>query len=92
MPSKFEVLLLLIDKDTKFPNVLPFLKRVEVTDCSRFDPVVILSKSVDFFFFFFFCKNGVLEKKCLFSRTGEKLGWTFHPKSKRSFVLMKGDL
>ena len=49
-----------------------FLKRIEVTVCSSYDPVVILPKSMDcfvvvFFFFFFFGKNGILVKNAYLS-------------------------
>ena len=51
-----------------------FLKIVEATDSTSFDPVVILPKTMHcFFFFFFFCKNGGLVKKCLFVGICEKL-------------------
>ena len=43
----FENHLLLIDKDRKlFCNLL---NKIKVTDCSSFDPVVILPKSMDWF-------------------------------------------
>ena len=80
----YEGHLLLIDKDMKFPNVLPILKRVEVTECSSFDHVVILPKSMDclffiiylclFFFPCLFCKNnGVLIKNAYFSEQVKNL-------------------
>ena len=39
-----------------------FLNRIEVIDCSCFDPVVILFKSMDCFFFFF-VKNAYFSEK-----------------------------
>ena len=44
MHPNFESHIHSIDKDMKFPIVLPILRRVEATDCSSFDPVVFLHK------------------------------------------------
>ena len=54
-------------KTRNFQLCCQFLKKVEVTDWWSFDPVVILPKSMDCF-----CTNGILVKKSLFFRTGEK--------------------